>query len=112
MAAGATATLRTGDLSLSYAPLGSVDNVERLPYSLRILLENALRFESESGVEAVAQWEPQAEPSRELGFRPSRVLLQDFTGVPRSSTSPRCAARWPTSAATRRRSTRTSRPSS
>jgi aconitate hydratase len=82
MAAGATATLRTGDLSLSYAPLGSVDNVERLPYSLRILLENALRFESESGVEAVAQWEPQAEPSRELGFRPSRVLLQDFTGVP------------------------------
>ena len=82
MAAGATATLRTGDLSLSYAPLGSVGNVERLPYSLRILLENALRFESESGVEAVAQWQPQAEPSRELGFRPSRVLLQDFTGVP------------------------------
>src|SRR5512133_2338945 len=82
MAAGATATLRTGDRSLSYAPLGSVDNVERLPYSLRILLENALRFESESGVVAVAQWEPQAEPSRELGFRPSRVLLQDFTGVP------------------------------
>ena len=82
MAAGATATLRTGDLSLSYAPLGSVENVERLPYSLRILLENALRFESESGVEAVAQWQPQDEPSRELGFRPSRVLLQDFTGVP------------------------------
>jgi len=82
MASGATATLRTGDLSLSYAPLGSVENVERLPYSLRILLENALRYESESGVEAVAQWEPQAEPSRELGFRPSRVLLQDFTGVP------------------------------
>ena len=82
MAAGATATLRTGDLSLSYAPLGSVENVERLPYSLRILLENALRFESESGVEAVAQWQPQDEPNRELGFRPSRVLLQDFTGVP------------------------------
>ena len=82
MASGATATLRAGDLSLSYAPLGSVGNVERLPYSLRILLENALRFESESGVEAVAQWQPQDEPSRELGFRPSRVLLQDFTGVP------------------------------
>ena len=82
MASGATATLRAGDLSLSYAPLGSVENVERLPYSLRILLENALRFESDSGVEAVAQWQPQAEPSRELGFRPSRVLLQDFTGVP------------------------------
>jgi aconitate hydratase A / 2-methylisocitrate dehydratase len=82
MAAGATATLRTGDLRLSYAPLGSVENVERLPYSLRILLENALRYESESGVEAVARWQSQAEPSRELGFRPSRVLLQDFTGVP------------------------------
>src|SRR6185369_14345957 len=82
MASGATATLRAGDLSLSYAPLGSVGNVERLPYSLRILLENALRFESESGVEAVAQWQPHDEPSRELGFRPSRVLLQDFTGVP------------------------------
>src|SRR4051812_9000229 len=82
MAAGATATLRAGDLSLSYAPLGSVGNVERLPYSLRILLENALRFESASGVEAVAQWQPLEQPSRELGFRPSRVLLQDFTGVP------------------------------
>src|SRR6187551_2580603 len=82
MASGATATLRAGDLSLSYAPLGSVENVERLPYSLRILLENALRSGSESGVEAVARWQPQAEPSRELVFRPSRVLLQDFTGVP------------------------------
>ncbi|HUI36134.1 MAG TPA: aconitase family protein, partial [Gaiellaceae bacterium] len=82
MAAGATATLRTGDLSLSYAPLGSVENVERLPYSLRILLENALRSGSDTGVEAVAQWEPHAEPSRELGFWPARVLLQDFTGVP------------------------------
>ena len=82
MASGATATLRTGDLSLSYAPLETVGNIERLPYSLRILLENALRFESVSGVEAVAHWQPQAEPSQELGFRPSRVLLQDFTGVP------------------------------
>src|SRR6187551_2329141 len=82
MASGATATLRAGDLSLSYAPLGSVENVERLPYSLRILLENALRSGSDTGVEAVAQWEPHAEPSRELGFWPARVLLQDFTGVP------------------------------
>jgi len=82
MASGATATLRTGDQSVSYAPLPSVDGVERLPYSLRILLENALRHGSESGVEAVSQWEPAAQPSRELGFRPARVLLQDFTGVP------------------------------
>src|SRR5919206_258598 len=82
MAAGATATLDVGGSSVSYAPLASVDGVERLPYSLRILLENALRHGSENGVEAVARWEAQAEPSRELGFRPSRVLLQDFTGVP------------------------------
>jgi aconitate hydratase A / 2-methylisocitrate dehydratase len=82
MASGATATFRAGDREFSYAPLPSVGGVERLPYSLRILLENALRSGSESGVEAVAQWEPQADPSRELGFRPARVLLQDFTGVP------------------------------
>src|SRR5215210_363186 len=82
MASGATATLRAGGLSVSYAPLPSVDGVERLPYSLRILLENALRHGSDAGVEAVARWEATAPPSRELGFRPSRVLLQDFTGVP------------------------------
>jgi aconitate hydratase len=82
VASGASATLRAGDLSLAYAPLASVERVERLPYSLRILLENALRHGSEAGVAAVAQWEPEAPPSRELGFRPSRVLLQDFTGVP------------------------------
>jgi aconitate hydratase A / 2-methylisocitrate dehydratase len=82
MASGATATLRAGDQAVSYAPLASVGDVERLPYSLRILLENTLRSGSDSGVEAVAQWEPQAVPSRELGFRPARVLLQDFTGVP------------------------------
>ena len=82
MASGATATLRAGDRDVSYAPLTSVAGVERLPYSLRILLENALRSGSERGVEAVSQWEPMAEPSRELGFRPARVLLQDFTGVP------------------------------
>jgi len=82
MASGAAATLRAGDRSVSYASLTSVDGVERLPYSLRILLENALRHDSASGVEAVSQWRPQDEPNRELGFRPSRVLLQDFTGVP------------------------------
>jgi aconitate hydratase len=82
VAAGATAKLEVGDRSVSYAPLASLDRVERLPYSLRILLENVLRHASDEGVAAVTGWEPQAEPSRELGFRPSRVLLQDFTGVP------------------------------
>ena len=92
MASGATATLRAGDLSLSYAPLGSVGNVERLPYSLRILLENALRFESVGGVEAVAQWQPQEEPSCELGFRggpftdrPEVRAVESFSIRPRQS---------------------------
>jgi aconitate hydratase len=82
MAPGPTATLRVGGSSVGYAPIASVDRAERLPYSLRILLENALRHGSDTGVEALERWEPGAAPSHELGFRPARVLLQDFTGVP------------------------------
>jgi aconitate hydratase len=57
-------------------------DVARLPYTLRILLENVLRNGTEDEVEAVAGWVADAEPSREISFRPARVLLQDFTGVP------------------------------
>jgi aconitate hydratase len=57
-------------------------DVARLPYTLRILLENVLRHGDEDGVDAVARWAATAEPSREIAFRPARVLLQDFTGVP------------------------------
>src|SRR5512138_3064314 len=61
--------------------------IERLPYSIKILLENLLRTMDgttvrREDVEAVARWEPSAEPNREIQFTPSRVLLQDFTGVP------------------------------
>ncbi|MEJ5170265.1 MAG: aconitase family protein, partial [Fimbriimonadales bacterium] len=60
--------------------------LSRLPYSLRILLECLLRHEgdgvSAEDVLAVANWDPKAEPSREIAFTPARVLLQDFTGVP------------------------------
>ncbi len=59
-----------------------LDGAERLPYTLRILLENALRHGEEADAEALRRWEPQAEPSDEVSFRPARVLLQDFTGVP------------------------------
>src|SRR5690242_1975506 len=62
--------------------IARLPDVERLPYSLRVLLENALRNGDEQGADAVANWDPAAEPSRELEFRPARVLLQDFTGVP------------------------------
>src|SRR6266536_1653476 len=57
-------------------------DVARLPYTLRILLENVLRNGTEAEVEAVAGWVATGEPSREISFRPSRVLHQDFTGVP------------------------------
>src|SRR5262245_49931935 len=59
----------------------------RLPYSLKILLENLLRNEhvqpaTADYIKALAHWDPKAIPSREIACRPSRVLLQDFTGVP------------------------------
>jgi aconitate hydratase len=62
-------------------------NLHRLPFSLKILLENLLRHEDGHSVKpedilAVAEWDPQAIPNHEIAFRPSRVLLQDFTGVP------------------------------
>ena len=67
-------------------------NVARLPFSLKILLENLLRFEdgrsvTEEDVAALASWSPGA-PEREIAYRPARMLLQDFTGVPWSSTWP------------------------
>jgi aconitate hydratase len=62
-------------------------DVARLPYSLKVLLENALRLEDGESVtredaEAIATWDAAAEPSVEIPFQPSRVLMQDFTGVP------------------------------
>jgi aconitate hydratase len=59
-----------------------LDGADRLPYTLRILLENALRHGEEADAEALRSWDPHAEPSQEISFRPARVLLQDFTGVP------------------------------
>jgi aconitate hydratase len=66
---------------------GAGRSLERLPYALKILLENLLRREDGQSVtaddiEAVARWDAQAEPSQEIAFMPARVLLQDFTGVP------------------------------
>ncbi len=59
-----------------------LEDAERLPYTLRILLENALRHGEEEDAEALRRWQPAAAPSDEISFRPARVLLQDFTGVP------------------------------
>jgi aconitate hydratase len=57
-------------------------DIARLPYTLRILLENVLRNGDEADVDAVARWNAKAEPANEISFSPSRVLLQDLTGVP------------------------------
>ncbi len=65
--------------------------VSRLPYSMKVLLENLLRFEdgktvTADDIRALANWDPQEDPNltggREIAFRPARVLMQDFTGVP------------------------------
>ena len=63
-------------------PLQASYDVERLPYTLKILLENVLRTSTAENVEAVAQWAAKEEPSREIAFTPARVIHQDFTGVP------------------------------
>ncbi len=72
--------LRVGNESYGFHKLDAA--ATRLPYTLRILLENVLRAGSEEGAEAVSGWVADAEPSHEISFHPARVLLQDFTGVP------------------------------
>jgi aconitate hydratase len=78
-------TLSVGDRKLEFHRLEALQqqwDVARLPYTLRILLENVLRNGEPSDVEAVAGWVASDEPNREISFAPARVLLQDFTGVP------------------------------
>src|SRR5256714_12623443 len=76
----AASTLTVG--TQSYEIFRLDPTAKRLPYTLRILLENAIRHGEEASAEALLRWSPQAEPSDELSFRPARVLHQDFTGVP------------------------------
>jgi len=71
----------------SLPSLGENIDISRLPFSLKILLENLLRHEdgidiTHGDIEALAKWDPQAKPETEIAFTPSRVVLQDFTGVP------------------------------
>src|ERR1700759_5255101 len=84
---GARGTLSVGDASYEVFRLAAVDGAERLPYSLKILLENLLRTEDGANitaehVRALANWDPSAQPSVEIQFTPGRVVMQDFTGVP------------------------------
>jgi len=80
-------TLNVGGKTYEIFRLDRVPGSERLPYSHKILLENLLRNEdgitvSRDDIQALADWDPKAEPSREIQYRPARVLMQDFTGVP------------------------------
>jgi aconitate hydratase len=87
---GARATLEVGGRSYEVFRLDTLQerfDVARLPYSIKVLLENVLRLEdgvsvSKADVEAIASWDAAAEPSVEIPFQPARVLMQDFTGVP------------------------------
>ena len=88
---GARASLKVGNRSYEIFRLDALEKrgytLSRLPYSLRILLENLLRTEdgvnvTADDIEALAGWDPKAMPTKEIAFTPARVLLQDFTGVP------------------------------
>ncbi|GAA3784403.1 aconitate hydratase [Micromonospora maritima] len=84
---GAKTQLRVGDASYEIFKIGKVEGHDRLPYSLKILLENLLRTEDGANITAdhiqqLGAWDPTADPSVEIQFTPARVLMQDFTGVP------------------------------
>jgi aconitate hydratase len=84
---GAKATLQVGEEPYQIFRLDAVDGSDSLPYSLKILLENLLRNEDGANItaddiRALADWDPNAEPSKEIQFTPARVIMQDFTGVP------------------------------
>src|SRR5215211_914895 len=87
---GARSTLEVGGREFEIFRLDALQerfDVARLPYSVKVLLENVLRLEdgtsvSAADVEAIASWDAGAEPSVEIPFQPARVLMQDFTGIP------------------------------
>nr|MDQ2723475.1 aconitate hydratase AcnA [Actinomycetota bacterium] len=84
---GAHGNLEVGDSSYEVYRLSAVPGTEKLPYSLKVLAENLLRNEDGANitadhVRALAEWDPEAEPSTEIQFTPARVIMQDFTGVP------------------------------
>lgn len=84
---GAKTSLTVNAREYEIYALDAVEGYRRLPYSLKVLLENLLRTEdgeniTAAHVQALAGWDPNAEPSEEIQFTPARVIMQDFTGVP------------------------------
>ena len=81
------ATLSVGGTDYAYYRIDKVEGHDRLPFSLKVLLENLLRTEdganvTSSQIQALASWDPSAHPNVEIQFTPARVVMQDFTGVP------------------------------
>ncbi len=88
---GARATLQAGGKSYDYYSLAKAaekyGDIDRLPFSMKVLLENMLRFEdgktvTEADIQAIVDWQQERRSDREIQYRPARVLMQDFTGVP------------------------------
>jgi aconitate hydratase len=84
---GARGTIQAGGAEHEIFRLSAVEGAERLPFSLKVLLENLLRTEDGANVtadhvRALASWDPTAQPDTEIQFTPARVIMQDFTGVP------------------------------
>ena len=84
---GAKGSLEVNGTSYEIFRLSAVPGLEKLPYSLKVLAENLLRTEDGANItaehiQALAQWDPSAQPNTEIQFTPARVIMQDFTGVP------------------------------
>ncbi|NND65917.1 MAG: aconitate hydratase, partial [Gammaproteobacteria bacterium] len=82
-----TLTVNNTDYQICSLPEAAGEQLAALPYSLRILLENLIRHHNDvdvtdDDIEALINWDPNAEPSQEIAFTPARVILQDLTGVP------------------------------
>jgi aconitate hydratase len=84
-------TLNVGEKEYDYYSLSEVEkklgDISRLPYSMKVLLENLLRYEdgvtvSTDDIKAIIDWQKEKRMNREIQYRPARVLMQDFTGVP------------------------------
>ena len=97
-------TLKVGGRSYDYFSIPeaarTIGDVSRLPVSLKVLLENVLRFEDGNSytvddARAVAGWLEHASSSKEVPFKPARILMQDFTGVPGGTTRKLSNAVWP-----------------
>ena len=80
-------TLNVAGKEYDYYRIDDLDGIDHLPYSLKVLVENLVRNIdganiTDDHVRALLDWDPDAEPSHEIQFTPSRVVMQDFTGVP------------------------------